>query len=66
TPIRLQRRNDFLTPQPRHTQALEATRGAGRYSFGGAQRIRLEPKWKVTDIVVPLPKEKLGKQEVKG
>lgn len=60
----------FMTPQiSRVSLTTGVGRGAGRNSFGGysssssaglggPQRVRVEPKWKVTDIVVPVPDEK--------
>ncbi|KAI6020440.1 hypothetical protein BKA83DRAFT_4302131 [Pisolithus microcarpus] len=63
----------FMTPQiPRVGLTTGVGRGAGRHSFGGAlapqsssptalsgpKRVRVEPKWKVTDIVVPMPSAK--------
>ncbi|KAF9225058.1 hypothetical protein BS17DRAFT_63397 [Gyrodon lividus] len=55
---------NFMTPQVPPRMNPGVGRGAGRNSFGGVlsaavgtgpRRVRVEPKWKVTDIVVPLP-----------
>ncbi|KAI5984073.1 hypothetical protein EDD15DRAFT_2177828 [Pisolithus albus] len=63
----------FMTPQIRRVGLTTGVgRGAGRHSFGGVlasqsssptalsgpKRVRVEPKWKVTDIVVPMPTAK--------
>ena len=67
----------FLTPQAdRVAPSTGVGRGMGRNSFGGIaapspglsgpRRVRIEPKWKVTDIIVPLPKEEEVKQEEQG
>ncbi|KAL4067490.1 hypothetical protein V8B97DRAFT_1873520 [Scleroderma yunnanense] len=64
----------FLTPQAGHAPtSIGVGRGAGQNSFsgvvapspglGGPRRVRIEPKWKVTDIIVPLPNEEEIKQE---
>ncbi|KAI6100914.1 hypothetical protein EDD16DRAFT_1651798 [Pisolithus croceorrhizus] len=65
----------FMTPQiPRVGPTTGVGRGAGRQSFGGVlapqlssptvlsgpKRVRVEPKWKVTDIVVPMLSAKEG------
>ncbi|KAI6126492.1 hypothetical protein F5141DRAFT_1247314 [Pisolithus sp. B1] len=55
----------FMTPQiPRVGLTTGVGRGAGRQSFGG--RVRVEPKWKVTDIVVPMPSAKEGVEVREG
>ncbi|KAI6039173.1 hypothetical protein EDC04DRAFT_2547932, partial [Pisolithus marmoratus] len=69
----------FMTPQiPRVGLTTGVGRGAGRNSFGGVlpapqpsssaglggpKRVRVEPKWKVTDIVVPMPNTKEEEEE---
>ncbi|KAG6329949.1 hypothetical protein ID866_9139 [Astraeus odoratus] len=58
----------FMTPQVSRVPLYTGVgRGGGRSSFdgatapscgiGGPRRVRIEPKWKVTDIVVPLRNE---------
>jgi len=69
----------FLTPQADRVAPITGVgRGMGRNSFSGIaaaapspglsgpRRVRIEPKWKVTDIIVPLPKEEEVKQEEQG
>ncbi|KAF9232928.1 hypothetical protein BU15DRAFT_67054 [Melanogaster broomeanus] len=66
TPARPRQWGNFMTPQVPPVMNSGVGRGAGRYSFGGAlaaaasagpRRVRVEPKWKVNDIVVPLSKD---------
>ncbi|KAH7928990.1 hypothetical protein BV22DRAFT_1057782 [Leucogyrophana mollusca] len=60
TPARSRPLGQFMTPQVPHLTGVG--RGAGRNSYGGAmgtgpRRVRVEPKWKITDIVVPMPSD---------
>ncbi|KIK91166.1 hypothetical protein PAXRUDRAFT_831074 [Paxillus rubicundulus Ve08.2h10] len=64
TPARPHQWGNFMTPQVPPPMNSGVGRGAGRNSFGGVlsagagvvgpRRVRVEPKWRVTDIVVPL------------
>jgi hypothetical protein len=63
TPARPRQWGNFMTPQAPPPMNSGVGRGAGRNSFGGVlsagagvgpRRVRVEPKWKVTDIVVPV------------
>ena len=56
---------DFMTPQrPGHGRSA----AAGRYSLGGdnesPQRVSMETKWKIKDLVVPLREEDNEEEQV--
>ncbi|EIW79456.1 hypothetical protein CONPUDRAFT_82884 [Coniophora puteana RWD-64-598 SS2] len=79
TPIRSRLLGQFMTPQVH--AAGGRGRGAGRNSYGGggfihtpagmgstggARRVRVEPSWKVSDLVVPVPHEREVLEEEQG
>lgn len=61
---------NFMTPQPFAASGSNGI-GGGRYSMAGGtgpRRVKMEPTWKVRDIVVPLrgDDEKEGANEEEG